>query len=100
MFVNLDKFKAFVIGKKRTNHTNEKIQISNGDIQIVNLLGITIDHRLNFNEHITSICKSAPNTLNALVRLKTFLGSNETKVLVNTFFLIQLQLLSASLVCF
>ena len=90
MFVNPDKFKALVIDKKRTNYTNEKIQISNEDIQIVpsvKLLGITIDNRLNFNEHISSICKSAANQLNALVRLKTFLGSNERKVLVNSFVL-------------
>ena len=75
MFVNPEKFKAFVIDKKRTNYTNEKIQIRNEDIQIVpsvKLLGITIDDRLNFNEHISSICKSAANQLNALVRLKTF----------------------------
>ena len=90
MFVNPDKFKAFVIDEKRTNYTNEKIQIRNEDIQIVpsvKLLGITIDDRLNFNEHISSICKSAANQLNALVRLKTFLASNERKVLVNSFIL-------------
>ena len=60
MLVNPDKFKAFVTDKERTNYTNEKIQISNEDIQIVpsvKLLGITIDNRLNFNEHISSICK-------------------------------------------
>ena len=90
MFINPDKFKAFVIDKKRTNYTNEKIQISNEHVQIVSsvkLLGITIDNRLNFNEHISSICKSAANQLNALVRLKTFLGGNERKVLVNSFVL-------------
>ena len=60
MFVNPDKFKAFVIDKNRENYTNEKIQISNEDIQIVpsvKLLGITIDNHLNFNEHINGICK-------------------------------------------
>ena len=49
---------------KRRNYTNEKIQISNEDIQIVQsakLLRITIDDRLNFNEHISNICKSAAN---------------------------------------
>ena len=82
MFINPDKFKDFVIDKKRTNYTNEKIQISNEDIQIVKLIGITIEDRSNFNKHISGICKSAANQLNALVRLKTFLGSNERKVLV------------------
>ena len=87
MFINPDKFKDFVIDKKRTNYTNEKIQISNEDIQIVKLIGITTEDRSNFNKHISSICKSAANQLNALVSLKTFLGSNERKVLVNTFVL-------------
>ena len=99
MFVNLENFKAFVIEKKRTNYTNEKIQISNKDIQIVplvKLLRITIDDRLNFSEHISSICKTAANQLNIFVRLKTFLGSNETKV----FCFVQLQLLSAGLMRF
>ena len=78
---------SFSISPK-TNYTSEKIQINNEDIQIVTsvkLLGITIDNRLNFDKHISSICKSAANQLNALVRLKTFLGSNERKVLVNSF---------------
>ena len=90
IFVNPDNFKALVNDKKETNYRNEKIQISNEDIQIVplvKLLGITIDNRLNFNEHISSICKSAANQLSALVRLKSFLGSNKRKVLVNTFIL-------------
>ena len=75
MFVNPDKFKAFVIDKKRTSYTNWKIQISNGDIQIalsVKLLRITIDDRYNFTEHISSISRSAANQLNALVRLKNY----------------------------
>ena len=83
MFVNPDKLKAFVIDKNRENYTNEKIQISNEDIQIVpsvKLLGITIDNHLNFNELISGICKSATNELNALVRLKTFLGFIEKGV--------------------
>ena len=36
MFVNPDKLKSFVIYKKRTNYTNEKIQISNEDIHQLN----------------------------------------------------------------
>ena len=36
---------------------------------------------------IFSICKPTANQLNALVRLKTFLGSNEREVLVNSFVL-------------
>ena len=56
-------------------------------ITLFKLLGFTIDGRLIFNEYISNICDSAVNQLNALVRLKTFLGFNEKKVLVNSFVL-------------
>ena len=49
------------------------------------LLGIKIDKSLNFNEHLDKICKSATNQLNALVRLRSYLGNEEKKILVNTF---------------
>ena len=49
------------------------------------LLGAHIDDRLNFNEHVNKICKSAGNQLNALIRLKSFLGLKEKEVLVNSF---------------
>ena len=38
----------------------KRYKLEKEDIQIrpsVKLLGITIDNRLNFNEHISSICK-------------------------------------------
>ena len=46
------------------------------------LLGVHIDDKLNFNEHI-KICKSVGNQLNALIRVKSFLGLKE--FLVNIF---------------
>ena len=33
----------------------------------VKLLGLQLDNKLNFNLHISNICKSAANQLNALV---------------------------------
>ena len=49
------------------------------------LLGVHIDNKLNFHEHINKICKSAGNQLNALIRLKLFIGFQEKEVLVNSF---------------
>ena len=49
------------------------------------LLGVDIDDKLNFNEHYNKICKSAGNQLNALIRIKLFLGLKEKEVLVNSF---------------
>ena len=51
----------------------------------VKRLGIHIDYQLNFNNHINKLCKSAGNQLNALTRLKLFLGRKERVLLVNSF---------------
>ena len=77
MFVNPDKFKSIIIQKNKTLNQPDKILIGNNSVEItssVKLLGMTIDNQLTFNIHITNICKSASNQLNALVRLKPFLG--------------------------
>ena len=44
-------------------------------ISNVKMIGVHIDGILNFNLHIDIICKSASNQLNALLRLKRYLGS-------------------------
>ena len=49
------------------------------------LLRVHTDDKLNFNEHINEICRSAGNQLNALIRLKSFLGLKGKEVLVNSF---------------
>ena len=53
----------------------------------VDILGITIDDKLNFNLDIDKTCLKSANQLNALVRLKRFLGNKERKVLINSFVL-------------
>ena len=42
-------------------------------------------YKLNFNEHINKIWKSAENQLNELIRIKSFSGLQVKKVLVNRF---------------
>ena len=43
-------------------------------LSAVKLLGIEIDDKLNFNNYINTICRSAANQLNALIMLRRFLG--------------------------
>ena len=52
----------------------------------VKLLGVHIDAELNFSLHIANICRSDANQLNALIRLRKFLGFEEKKVLINSYF--------------
>ena len=49
------------------------------------MLGVPFDSKLNFNLYTDIICKSASNHLNALVRLKRYLGPEERFVFVNSF---------------
>ena len=88
MIVNPDKFQAIVLNKKRSNLTNTNFQVDNQVIKSVSsvqLLGIQIDDKLNFNLHISKICKSAANQLNALTRLKQFLSFHAKEVLINSY---------------
>ena len=88
MIVNPDKFQVIFLDKRRSDSTNIEVEIGNEKISstsLVKLLGVHIDDKLNFNGHINKICKSAGNQLNALIRLKSFLGLKEKEVLVNSF---------------
>ena len=40
----------------------------------VKLLGIEIYNKLNFEKHISNICKKASNQLNVICRLQMFMG--------------------------
>ena len=77
MIVNPDEFPVIFLDKRRSNNTNIEVEIRNEKISSISSmkhLGVHIDDRLNFNEHVNKICKSAGNQLNTLTRLKSFLG--------------------------
>ena len=68
MVVNPDKFQAIILDKRKRDHTDEHIIVDNQQIKVVSsvkLLGLQLDDKLNFNLHISNICKSAANQLNA-----------------------------------
>ena len=70
MIVNPNKFQSIVLNKKRSNLVNTNFNQVIKTVSSVEFLGIQIDDKLNFNLHISKICKSAANQLNALIRLK------------------------------
>ena len=84
IIVNLGKFQSIIIDK---DHTKESLEIGDKVIEaspLVKLLGVQIDDKLNFNLHITNICRSAANQLHALIR--QFLSLEAKKLLVNNYF--------------
>ena len=87
---NPDKFKSIIIQKSNQTSKSKQFLIGNDVVEVdssIKLLGTHLDDQLNFNLHISNICKSASKQLNALVRLKWFLGFEERKVLTNRFLL-------------
>ena len=83
------KFQGIIIDKKKQNHTAKYISIDQKNIKTsssVKLLGVHIDDELNFNLHITKVCRSAANQLHALIRLQMFLNFEEKKTLINSYF--------------
>ena len=88
MIINPDKFQVIILDKKKSNLTNIPLTIDNQTIKSVpsvELLGIHLDDKLNFNLHISNICRSAANQLIALIRLKNYLNFNAKRALINSY---------------
>ena len=62
MIINSDKFQAIMLDKMKSNLTNIPLTIDKQTIKSVpsvELLGIHLDDKLNFNLDISNICRSA-----------------------------------------
>ena len=51
----------------------------------VTLLGITIDKKLNFHEHVSKICKKVSAKLHALARISNFMNHDKLRLLMKSF---------------
>ena len=61
-------------GKTNENEVFSYHEIRLNKTTTKKLLGITIDEHLNFNEHLTNVCKRASRKLNALSIVSSFLS--------------------------
>ena len=84
MSANPSKFQIMFLGLKRKNTLclNIKGQLITQS-EHVKLLGVTIDNSLKFDTHVQSICKKANQKLYAFGRLRPYLGSDKSKLLLN-----------------
>ena len=76
MIANPDKFHAILVTNGRDDTTGVKLMIQGKQIQsenAVRLLGVKIDHRLTFDEHISDLCREAAAQLNTLKRLQGYM---------------------------
>ena len=83
---NPKKFQFMILGKSTRqsrilNINNIKIRESS----CVVLLGLTIDNRLTFMDHVNIMCWRASFKLHALRRIRKYLTTNKAKLLYNAF---------------
>ena len=63
MIVKPDKFQAIIIDRKNQQNNSTSIKINDINMNSKNsvrLLGLEIDSKLNFDKHITQLCKKVP----------------------------------------
>ena len=85
MIANPEKFHALLLRKNQTNTSGEPININCKMIkseETVKLLGVTLDYRLDFDPHISILCKKAATQLKVLKRLKISLASRRKRFLL------------------
>ena len=49
------------------------------------LLGVTIDYKLNFEEHLSKVCDKASQKINALARISPYMNINQRKRITRAF---------------
>ena len=89
MQANPDKFPVLAVGKK-TYEKRPTINIQNFELTCedsVKLLGIEIDYQLNFDTHISTICRKASQQLNIIKRLGPYLNRLNKLTIFHTFIL-------------
>lgn len=86
MNANPDKFQLLLLNPK----SNMDLTLSIGNHSIKNMtemkiLGITFDSKLNFNAHISEMCKRAARQINALRRLSKYLNQKRRISIYHSF---------------
>ena len=90
MKLNTDKCHLLILGR----NSNQQVTVNVGDSVIENteeekLLGVVIDKKLNFETHISTLCKKAGNKLSALARVSGYMDTNKLKILMRAFVISQ-----------
>ena len=74
MQANPDKFQTIAVGE-RISEKNLVLKIFDTEIkckEVLKLLGVDIDYKINFDQHISNLCRKAGQQLNVLKRLSPF----------------------------
>ena len=83
---NPDKF-HLLLSDKDENHSMQvgKYEIKNSSHK--KLVGLTIDNKLTFGEHVSDLCQKASCKLNVLARVSTYMSLDQRKEVQSAFIL-------------
>ena len=83
MKLNPDKFYLLLIGKRihQVYICNENLSSTGGK----KFLGINIDNKLTFADHVEGLCKKASKKVGALARISPLMGFKQQNRIVNSF---------------
>ena len=87
MKANADKFQGVILPEGRSD---TDVQVSLGCVDIafvpkIDVLGVCIDEKLNFNEHVRRICSKASAQISALQRLTGLVDYPSRKAIYTSF---------------
>ena len=83
MILNPCKFQSMVINRFEEMENKHEMYIENKKItseHSFKLLGIEIHDQLNFDNHVSTLCKKAGSQLNATGRLRKYIGFPEKSI--------------------
>ena len=85
LILNEEKCKFIILSNQEHNGIihlgNETITNSKSE----KLLGVTIDHKLTFNEHVSNLCNKANQKLHALARVSNYMTKEKLRSIMKTF---------------
>lgn len=74
-----DKFHLLLNGCQRMNVCNDR----SGNYRCKKLLGIQIDTKSKFEDHVETLCDKASHKINALIRISLYMTSQQRKPVCN-----------------
>ena len=92
MKLNADKCHLLVLGQR----CDDPVTVRIGSANVVNsyeekLLGVQIDSKLSFENHVSKLCQKASNKLYALARISPYMDQRKLRALMRAFITSQFQ---------
>ena len=90
LLLNASKSTSMLMSRNESTLDNFSFTLCNDNISISNsikLLGVTIDNKLNFNEHIADIIRKVSNQLQVMKRHKRLIPEKAKIILYKAYFL-------------